>query len=62
MLKERADGATLEELAEIHGCSRGTADNELKRASAAVRRHLAPDESQERALDILLALSFSERG
>jgi RNA polymerase sigma factor (sigma-70 family) len=62
MLKERADGATLEELAEIHGCSRGTADNELKRASAAVRRHLAPDESQERALEILFALSFSERG
>lgn len=62
MLKERADGATLEELAETHGCSRGTADNELKRASAVVRRHLAPDESQKRALEILFALSFSERG
>jgi DNA-binding CsgD family transcriptional regulator len=62
MLRERADGATLEKLAEIHGCSRGTADNELKRASAAIRRHLTPDESQERALEILLALSFSERG
>jgi RNA polymerase sigma factor (sigma-70 family) len=62
MLRERADGATLEELAEIHGCSCGTADNELKRASAAIRRHLAPDESQERALEILFALSFSERG
>jgi len=62
MLRERADGATLEELAEIHACSRGTADNELKRASAAIRRHLAPDESQERTLEILFALSFSERG
>src|SRR5579871_3579341 len=62
MLRERADGATLEELAEIHSCSRGTADNELKRASAVIRRHLAPDESQERVLEILFALSFSERG
>jgi DNA-binding CsgD family transcriptional regulator len=62
MLRERADGATLEELAEIHGCSRGTADNELKRASAVIRRHLAPDEPQERTLEILFALSFSERG
>jgi DNA-binding CsgD family transcriptional regulator len=62
MLRERADGATLEELAEIHSCSRGTADNELKRASAVIRRHLAPDESQERTLEILFALSFSERG
>jgi RNA polymerase sigma factor (sigma-70 family) len=62
MLRERADGATLEELAEIHGCSRGTADNELKRAAETIRRHLAPDESQERVLEILLSLSFSERG
>jgi hypothetical protein len=62
MLRERADGATLEVLAEIHGCSRGTADNELKRASGIIRRHLAPDESQERTLEILFALSFSERG
>lgn len=62
MLRERADGATLEQLAELHGCSRGTADNELKRAAGAIRRHLADDEIQERALEILLTLSFSERG
>lgn len=62
MLRERAAGAKLEELAEIHGCSRGTADNELRRASAVIRRHLAPDESQKRILEILFALSFSERG
>ena len=62
MLRERSDGAKLEELARIHGCSRGTADNELKRASAVIRRHLASDESQERTLEILFALSFSERG
>jgi len=62
MLRDRAEGATLERLAEIHGCSRGTADNELKRAAATIRRYLANDEIQERALEILLTLSFSERG
>lgn len=62
MLRERAEGATLEQLAEIHGCSRGTADNELKRAAGTIRRYLANDEIQERALEILLTLSFSERG
>jgi RNA polymerase sigma factor (sigma-70 family) len=62
MLRERAEGATLEQLAEIHGCSRGTADNELKRAAGTVRRYLANDEIQDRALEILLTLSFSERG
>lgn len=62
MLRERAEGATLEELAEIHGCSRGTADNELKRAAATIRRHLSDDALQERTLEILLTLSFSERG
>ena len=62
MLRERAEGATLEQLGEIHGCSRGTADNELKRAAETIRRHLANDEIQERALEILLTLSFSERG
>lgn len=62
MLRERAEGATLEQLAELHGCSRGTADNELKRGSATIRRYLADDDLQERTLEILLTLSFSERG
>jgi DNA-binding CsgD family transcriptional regulator len=62
MLRERSDGATLEELAQLHGCSRGTADNELRRAGAAIRRHIANDELQERVLEILLTLSFSQRG
>lgn len=62
MLRERAEGATLDQLAETHGCSRGTADNELKRGSATIRRYLADDDLQERTLEILLTLSFSERG
>jgi RNA polymerase sigma factor (sigma-70 family) len=62
MLRERAEGATLEQLAEMHGCSRGTADNELKRAASTIRRYLVSDDLQERTLEILLTLSFSERG
>jgi hypothetical protein len=62
MLRQRAEGATLEQLAVMHGCSRGTADNELKRGAATIRRYLADDDLQERTLEILLALSFSERG
>lgn len=62
MLRERAEGATLEQLAESHGCSRGTADNELKRGASTIRRYLADDDLQERTLEILLTLSFSERG
>jgi RNA polymerase sigma factor (sigma-70 family) len=62
MLRGRAEGATLEQLAERHACSRGTADNELKRAAAAIRGHLVEDDLRERTLEILLTLSFSERG
>ena len=62
MLRARADGATLEQLAEAHECSRGTADNELRRAGEVVRRHVADDDAQARILEILLSLSFPERG
>lgn len=36
------DNMTLEEIATAFDCSRGTADNEIKRASAVMRSHLEP--------------------
>jgi DNA-binding CsgD family transcriptional regulator len=62
MLRARAEGATLEQLADAHACSRGTADNELRRAADIIRHHVAQDDEQERILEILLSLSFPERG
>jgi RNA polymerase sigma factor (sigma-70 family) len=49
--------ATLEQLAEEHGCSRGTADNELRRAHAILREALARDEDQSLVLKNLLDLA-----
>jgi DNA-directed RNA polymerase specialized sigma24 family protein len=49
--------ATLEQLAEEHGCSRGTADNELRRAHAILREALARDDDQSLVLKNLLDLA-----
>lgn len=60
MLQGRARGLTLEQLAADHGCSRGTADNEVRRASAVIRNVLEDDDAYERTLEILFALTFAE--
>jgi hypothetical protein len=60
MLRGRARGETLEHLAAAHGCSRGTADNEIRRAAAVIRNVLENDAAYERTLEILFALTFSE--
>lgn len=62
ILRGRARGLTLDELAVEHGCSRGTADNELRRAGAVIRNVLEDDDAYERTLEILFALTFEERG
>jgi RNA polymerase sigma factor (sigma-70 family) len=49
--------ATLEQLADEHGCSRGTADNELRRAHAILREGLASDDDQSLVLKNLLDLA-----
>jgi hypothetical protein len=62
ILRDRAGGATFDQLARQHDCSRGTVENELKRAASVIREALVDDENYERALEFLLALAFSERG
>jgi hypothetical protein len=52
--------ATLEQLAEEHGCSRGTADNELRRAHAILREGLTSDDDQPLVLKNLLDLASEE--
>ncbi len=52
--------ATLEQLAEDHGCSRGTADNELRRAHAILREGLTSDDDQALVLKNLLDLASEE--
>ncbi len=49
---------TLEQLAERYSVSRGTANNELKRAGAVIRRHLLDDSHAERVLERLLEVAF----
>jgi hypothetical protein len=49
--------ATLEQLAEWHSCSRGTADNELRRAHAVLREGLVSDQDQSLVLKNLLDLA-----
>jgi len=49
--------ATLEQLAEEHGCSRGTADNELRRAHAVLRQGMTSDDDQALVLKNLLDLA-----
>ena len=52
--------ATLEQLAEEHGCSRGTADNELRRAHAILREGLAGEDDQALVLKCLLDIASEE--
>ena len=52
--------ATLEQLAEEHGCSRGTADNELRRAHAKLREGLTNDDDQSLVLKNLLDIASQE--
>jgi RNA polymerase sigma factor (sigma-70 family) len=49
--------ATLEQLAEEHECSRGTADNELRRAHAIIRQGLSSDDDRPLVLKNLLELA-----
>ncbi len=51
---------TLEQLAEEHGCSRGTADNELRRAHAVLEQGLASDDDRTLVLKNLLDLASEE--
>ena len=62
ILRGKARGATLDDLAREHRCARGTVDNELKRAGAVIRDTLSDDENYERALEFLLTFAFSEKG
>jgi DNA-directed RNA polymerase specialized sigma24 family protein len=49
--------ATLEQLAQEHDCSRGTADNELRRAYAIIREGLGSEDDRRMVLKNLLALA-----
>lgn len=63
ILRDRTvEELTLEQLAESYSVSRGTADNELKRAGAAIRRHLLDDSHAERVLERLLEVAFLDSG
>lgn len=58
MLRGRfLEDLTLEQLATRHGCSRGTADNELRRAYAALAPLLADEEDPQLALEILFEVT-----
>jgi RNA polymerase sigma factor (sigma-70 family) len=52
--------ATLEQLAEEHDCSRGTADNELRRAHAVMRQGLSSDDDRPLVLKNLLELASQD--
>jgi hypothetical protein len=60
MLRGRAQGATLEQLAESADCSRGTADNELRRAAAIIREAVADDADIDTVLEKLLEMTSME--
>lgn len=60
MLRGRAHGATLEQLAESGECSRGTADNELRRAAAIIRGAVADDADIDTVLEKLLEMTSME--
>jgi hypothetical protein len=61
MLQARAvERTTLDELARRHGVSRGTADNELRRAANIIRRHLLDDANYEAVMERLIDIAFRE--
>jgi hypothetical protein len=59
MLRDRADGMTLDEIATRHRCARGTADNELRRAGTTITE-VAGRGRREEALEELLRVTFEE--
>jgi hypothetical protein len=60
MLWGRSCELTLDQLAAQHGCSRGTADNELKRAAALIDDVVEDDGQRTRVLEDLFAVTFRE--
>jgi hypothetical protein len=60
ILRGRAAGATLDQLAAAQGCSRGTADNELKRAGEVIRQAVIDDSNADVILEKLLAMTSIE--
>jgi hypothetical protein len=63
MLRGRvSEGLGLEQLASRHSVSRGTVDNELRRAAAAIRTHLLDDSRAEEVLETLFEIAFEEAG
>jgi DNA-binding CsgD family transcriptional regulator len=63
VLRDRTEGRlTLEDLARRHSISRGTVDNELRRASAIIRAHLLDDSQAETVLENLFEIAFEEDG
>ena len=63
ILRDRVEsGLTLEELAARHSVSRGTADNELRRAGAIIRAHLLDDSQADRVLETLFEIAFEGDG
>lgn len=43
LLERHHENRTLEEIASVHGCSRGTADNEVRRGNEVVRQYVDAD-------------------
>lgn len=63
ILRDRTvEELTLEQLADRHSVSRGTADNELKRAAAAIRRHVLDASHASGILERLLEIAFVDSG
>jgi hypothetical protein len=63
ILRDRIESRlTLEDLARRHSVSRGTVDNELRRASAVIRTHLLDDSQAETVLETLFEIAFEEDG
>lgn len=63
ILRDRVEGGlTLDELAARHSISRGTADNELRRAGAIIRAHLLDDSQADRVLETLFEIAFEGNG
>lgn len=63
VLRDRFEGdMTLDALARRHSISRGTADNELKRALAAIRVHLMDDPDLETVVEKIFEIAFMDDG
>jgi hypothetical protein len=56
------EGLTLDALAERHGVSRGTADNELRRVDAVARTHTLDDNRFDEILEAVVDLASYEDG